>query len=230
MGIKYRLKFSKLDKMRFIGHLDLLKIFQRCIKRSNLPISFSQGFNPHQIISFALPLSLGMASTGEYTDFELEQEINPQQIIDRLNVNMPKGIEILNCRKLEKGEQNAAASVEAAFYEVAFPKFSNLLYVLENTLKQNEIIVEKKTKKSLKEVDIRPDIFSLKDVSTGDMNKIQMIISTGSNRNLKPETLVKYLYENTELEYNNYNTYYLRLDMYKKINNQFVSLFMPNSR
>ena len=74
--MKYRIKFTKVGKVRFVGHLDLLKLFQRAIKRAGIPVAYSNGFNPHQLIGFAIPLPLGMASVGEYVDVELKEEVS----------------------------------------------------------------------------------------------------------------------------------------------------------
>ena len=92
---KYRLKFSKSGKMIYIGHLDLLKFFIRLIKRTQLPIAYSNGFNPHQQLTFAIPLSLGMTSYGEYLDIQLTAPVDCEEIKNRCNQALPSGIEIL---------------------------------------------------------------------------------------------------------------------------------------
>ena len=83
---KYRLKFSKSGKMIYIGHLDLLKFFIRLIKRTQLPIAYSNGFNPHQQLTFAIPLSLGMTSYGEYLDIQLTAPVYCEEIKNRCHV------------------------------------------------------------------------------------------------------------------------------------------------
>ena len=104
-NIKYRIKFTKTGNMIYIGHLDLLKFFQRTIKRAGLPIAYSLGFNPHQLMIFAIPLSLGVSSVGEYLDIQLKQDMSCEEIENRLNSTMPLGIKILSVRKLVEGEK-----------------------------------------------------------------------------------------------------------------------------
>ena len=134
---KYRLKFSKSGKMIYIGHLDLLKFFIRLIKRTQLPIAYSNGFNPHQQLTFAIPLSLGMTSYGEYLDIQLTAPVDCEEIKNRCNQALPSGIEILKVRELSEGEKNCASAIVAADYKVYIDKkIENLkdiiVYKIEN--------------------------------------------------------------------------------------------------
>ena len=99
---KYRLKFSKSGKMIYIGHLDLLKFFIRLIKRTQLPIAYSNGFNPHQQLTFAIPLSLGMTSYGEYLDIQLTAPVDCEEIKNRLHrcYNEELNIPVLDVKKI----------------------------------------------------------------------------------------------------------------------------------
>ena len=83
---KYRIKYTKGPELRFVSHLDLMRLFQRAVRRAGLPIGYSHGFNPHQLMSFGNPLSLGMTSTGEYCDFEFEKvSFANQEELDAFN-------------------------------------------------------------------------------------------------------------------------------------------------
>ena len=93
-NIKYRLEFSKTDRMVFIGHLDLLKFFQRTFKRAGIPIGHSWGFNPHQLTTFAVPLALGVSSVGEILDIQLTEKMDCGGNKDTLNNNLPGGNDI----------------------------------------------------------------------------------------------------------------------------------------
>lgn len=203
--------------MKFIGHLDLLKLFQRAIKRANLPISYSKGFNPHQLVSFAIPLSLGMASSAEYVDIQLDKKVDCEAILKNLNGSLPEGMKVLNVRELAEGEKTGAAIIEAAKYEIIFDeKVVNLEQNIENILAKREIMVEKTGKKETKSVDIRNDIFSV--LVNEDRNGIIALISTGSKNNLKPEHLVSAL--GYEYKLNKCT----RLEMYKKVDGDFIAL------
>jgi len=112
--VKMRLRFSKDGNLRFIGHLDFLKVFQQALGRSKLPVAYSQGFNPLMLLSFALPLPLGMTSRHDYADLTLEMEVPECEIISRLNAHAPGGLTITGVREFSGA--GAAALVVAADY------------------------------------------------------------------------------------------------------------------
>ena len=92
--MKVRIKFSKEGPVKFIGHLDIMRYFQKAIRRADIDIAYSMGFNPHQIMSFASPLSVGHESSGEYFDIELNSLTDTEDIKNRLNDVMTEGIKI----------------------------------------------------------------------------------------------------------------------------------------
>lgn len=195
---KYRFKFSKTDKMRFIGHLDMLKLFQRAVKRAKLPISYSKGFNPHQIISFASPLPLGMASVGEYSDFRLDVKTECDEIKNALNAVLPEGMEIIEVYELNEGSKNSAALVDAAQYEIIPDKeIKDLENVIKELLNADTLMIERTSKSKTKEVNIREDIYKL----YCEDGVIKALIATGSKKNLKPELLTEYIYRHRGLEF-----------------------------
>ncbi len=197
-NIKYRIKFTKTGNMIFIGHLDLLKFFQRTIKRAGLPIAYSQGFNPHQLITFAIPLSLGVSSIGEYVDMQFKTEMDCDEIVSRLNDTMPLGIKILSARKLNEGEKTCAAAVEIGTYKITLSEmYDNLNNAVDEIIKSDEINVERVVKKKTKVTNIRPLIYKL---SAKD-NVIDATIATGSQGNLKVEILISELYKVMDREY-----------------------------
>ena len=83
--MKYRFKMEKGEEIKFIGHLDLLVAFQRVLKRAHIPIDYSKGFNPHQLVSFASPLGLGLTSKAEYGDFQLKEDLDAEEVRERIN-------------------------------------------------------------------------------------------------------------------------------------------------
>ncbi len=187
---KYRLKFSKTDKMKFVGHLDLLKIVQRTFVRAKLPISYSLGFNPHQLMSFGLPLSLSVESIGEYLDIELDKDLSTNEVKEALNKELPNGLLILEVKKLQEGRKAAAAELRAATYEI-YVENQPLKEKVEHINSSDKVVIMKKTKRSLEEVDIKEDIMSVSYNS--DKNCIEMLISTGSQRNIKPEHVLDFM-------------------------------------
>ena len=113
----YRLQFEKREEVKYIGHLDTMRTFTRCIKRTNLPIKFSSGFNPRVQLSFALPLAVGVTSECEYFDLELNGEVEPSEVVKELSQTMPSGFKILSCIRLEKSK-SLMSLVKEAEYEI----------------------------------------------------------------------------------------------------------------
>ncbi|MBQ2753446.1 MAG: DUF2344 domain-containing protein [Firmicutes bacterium] len=217
--IAYRIKFEKGDDVKFISHLDVMRYFQRAIKRAALPIGYSQGFNPHQLMSFASPLTLGTTSEGEYGDFEFKEALPSKEIKDRLNAVMPVGFKVANVVRLKEKTLNSMAAVDAASYTVTFNKgitADMLKEGLKGYIKQQEIVVVKKTKKSCKEVNIREDILTLNDISANSKASLYMLLSAGSRRNLKPESVVESLCNYFNVPYEKFMVSYNRVDMYRR--------------
>ncbi len=216
---KYKLKFEKIGRIRFIGHLDLMTVFQRSIIRAGIPIAFSQGFNPHQLMSFGLPLPLGMSSIGDYIDIELSEEVDTMEIKENLNKVLPKGLKILDVVKTVEGEKNSASSLVAGIYKVENIDIDNISKIVENFIKQDEIIVEKTTKKTNKSVDIKPNIYEIKV----EDNFVLMTISTGSVANIKPDLIIKALYDYANVDMSS-DVKYTRIDMLKLVDDRLVPI------
>jgi len=198
--IKFRISFTKLDKCRFLGHLDLQSLFQRAISRAKLPIAYSAGFNPHQLLSFAQPLSLGYGGLREFLDTEMTEPIDGDTIKSRLNQVLPKGIEILDAAQMPPQSKSSASMVEKAIYQIHFPDINisnnNFIDALNKIMEQNQILIYKKNKKTPE--DIRPDIFALALVNNADKTYIRAIVAAGSQRNLRPDSLAKLILENLD--------------------------------
>ena len=118
--MKVRIKISKYSSMIFIGHLDMMRYFQKAIRRAELDITYSTGFSPHQIMSFAAPLGVGMYSNGEYMDIGMDSVTDAEDIKERLQTQMVEGVDILSVTILPETAGNAMASVAAARYTVRF--------------------------------------------------------------------------------------------------------------
>ena len=112
--MKVRIKFSKEGPVKFVGHLDTMRYFQKAIRRANLPVAFSGGFSPHMIMSFAAPLGVGTESLGEYFDLELAETVPTSEITRRLDAVMVEGVHVLSTRQVEDGKAGKAMSLVAA--------------------------------------------------------------------------------------------------------------------
>lgn len=213
---KYRFKFEKTGKIIYIGHLDMLKLFQRTIKRARIGIDYSKGFNPHQLTTFAIPLSLGVSSTGEYCDIQLTEPMDEAEIMSRLNAVLPLGLKVTSVRRLEEGEKACASVVAAADYIVTLDGlFENISAVVENILAEKSIEIKRIVKKKEKTVDIRPMIYGLSADNSGEKTVINCRIATGSQGNLKVDALIEYIYGLLGAEYISYKIRVHRVELYK---------------
>lgn len=177
--------------MKFIGHLDIMRYFQKAIRRAEIPIAFTSGYSPHMIMSFANPLGVGLTSDGEYFDIELTESIASKEAVRRLNEQMVDGMEIVSFVQIPDDKKSKGMSIVAGADYLSSVKNGSLPEDLTEKLEafyaQNEICVVKKTKKSEKEVDIRPMIYKL-ECRDG---KIYMRVAAGSVQNLKPELVTE---------------------------------------
>jgi radical SAM-linked protein len=193
-----RLRFTKGNEVKYISHLDLMRVFQRAIRRTGIPISYSSGFNPHQEISFGAPLSLGVTSNAEYVDFKLTDAMDVEEIQNRLNSSLPEGIRVLAGMELGESPASAMSVVTHARYKIRVNiediSAEALNKSIEEFIAQESIKVMKEQPKkgfALKEVDIRPMIVGMKlSESRENMFIIDCLLLSGSKGNLKPELLM----------------------------------------
>jgi radical SAM-linked protein len=189
--MKVRVKFRKYGIMKFIGHLDVMRYFQKAIRRADIDIAYTEGMSPHMIMSFASPLGVGLTSDAEYMDIEIKTPISSRDAIDALNRVGVEGIEVTGFYEIPEGKANKAMTlVAAADYTLRFRKGyapkGDWQSAISHFYAQKEIMVLKKTKKSEKEVDIRPMIYEM-SVNAGT---VFMKLSSGSVANLKPELVM----------------------------------------
>jgi radical SAM-linked protein len=209
-----RIKFIRGEAVKFISHLDLMKVFERAIRRSGLPISYSKGFNPHPHMVFGLPLAVGMTSECEHADFELDEDIKPEEFMQRLNGSLPDGITV-TAAAVNNSKKNIMASVRRAVYILEVYTDEKLEYgkaadCLEALLKRDSIIVGKESRDrhgqtTVKNTEIRPMIIDavieeLKTVPSGYERfgaafMLRAELKAGSEANLSPGLLVKALAE-----------------------------------
>ena len=189
--MKIRVRFTKEPCVRFLGHLDIMRAFQKCMNRAKIKMVYSEGFNPHQKMSFALPLGLGLTSSAEYMDAEIADGQNCDEIKAALNNVSGPGFEILSVKQLEENAKKSMAAVKFASFEYYF---DGVIFTEDNVSKflaKPEIIALKKTKKGESEVDIKPQIIKLEACD----DRLKMTLTAGSENNLKPETLVRAMFE-----------------------------------
>ena len=202
--------------MKFIGHLDMVRYFQKVMRRGEIDVAYSEGFSPHQKMSFAAPLSVGVLSKGEYFDMEVNSTLSTKEAIEKINEQNVEGVKVLSYKLLPDNAKNAMAVMSAADYFVYTDIFTD--DDITGFINQDSINVIKKTKKSEKEVDIKPLIYSIKKEDNGIFIKL----AQGSAQNLKPELVVTALENFTQKSDTSY--IYERLDMYCTEDGKLISL------
>ncbi len=202
--LKVRIKFRKYGVLRFLGHLDVMRFFQKAMRRADIPIAFTSGYSPHMIMSFAQPLGLGNTSEGEYLDAELTAPVSSKDAVFRLNQVMAEGIDVVSFRQIDEDKKSSGMTlVAAAEYlvvpaeakDMALTEFNSSKALFPNKFKEDidaflaqpEIVVLKKTKRSEKEVDIRPMIYDFHLEPAG----LCLKLAAGSEANLKPELVME---------------------------------------
>lgn len=191
--MKVRVKFRKYGSVRFIGHLDVMRFFQKCIRRAGIDVSYTTGYSPHQIMTFAAPLGVGLTSDGEYMDIECNSVTTSQDMVERFNRASVPGIEIVSVVLLPESSGNAMASVAAASYTVRFregrePSF-DYLGQLQQFYEQPQILITKETKKNTLTLDIRQGIYELS--ADEDNQCIHMLVDASSSGNIKPVQILE---------------------------------------
>lgn len=184
----YILKYSRDDRVKYISHLDFVRLFHRTIRRTGMNFMFSQGFNPHPIMTVAQPLSVGVTSDCEYMKVGFDGNFSEDEVVNTINNSFPPGYKILAAKKVE-GKEIDITRIDRAVYtvEVEYEGEADT----DKLLRNKELKVMKKSKSGIKESDIRPYIFSLN--KTGDENGVltlRMCISIGSVYNLKPQSVI----------------------------------------
>lgn len=215
--MKVRIKFKKYGSLRFIGHLDVMRFFQKVMRRAQIPIAFTAGYNPHMIMSFASPLGIGLTSEGEYFDIELAGYISSAEAVRRMNAVSVDGIEVVSFRQIaEEKKMTGMSIVAAADYLVGFRNSKDRAIWkpyedrITSFLEQPEIVVLKQTKRSEQESNIRPLIYKMEPREDG----ICLRLAAGSAQNLKPELVMSAFCRFAGLEEKRLTFTRHRLEMY----------------
>ena len=232
--MKVRVRFSKNGPARFLGHLDVMRYFQKALRRSGTPCAYSGGFSPHMIMSFAEPLGLGVASEGEYFDVELEYtdpfERDPSSsfpdppssaaLMESWNRVMVEGFRVLSIRRIGAGRRgNAMAILAAASYTVTFTfdDPSRLAMLCGEFMAMSEVNVLKETKSGTKNVNIRPLVYDLHTLESEDgRGCLSMLLAAGSEANLKPLPVVRALLKDEAETYADTDLQICRTDMFAR--------------
>ncbi len=254
--MKIRIKFRKYGNMRFVGHLDLMRYFQRAIRRAGIDIAYTEGFNPHPVMSFAAPLGLGLTSDGEYMDIEVHTSPSTREAIDALNSVMAEGVKITEYVLLKEGAKKAMAAVSAADYIVYFKHREDFSeQQMEEGIRayyteRDRIPVIKQSKKTMREIDLKPLLYKFapytdNGVSAGGLlspdpdpplsdlgTRIGFFLRlcTGSSENIRPEFALGDFYAFAGRSFDPNNLQIHRLELYESDISGFLPLHMAGSQ
>lgn len=206
--MKIRIKFARGERVKFLGHLDIMRSFQRAFIRAGIQMVYSIGFNPHQKMNFAQPLGVGVVSCGDYLDAEVADGQLTSDIMARLNAQMGEGFEVLSVHEIPENAAKGMAAVRYASYIVTVN--SGACPATDLFLASDSVITVRRTKSGEKETDIRPFVISL----NRNDNKYNMTVTAGSENNLKPDLLMQVLFEMSDLEYDRNNLTIMRTELY----------------
>lgn len=234
ISMKVRIKYSKTGPLKFISHLDVMRYFQKAIRRADIDICYSTGMSPHQIISFAAPMPLMMESVGEYCDAEFNSFSSSEEIVERFNAVGSPYIKMLGITVLPDDAVNSMAAVTASDYLISLTEKGRKAIISKAGVSESgedteedtitkyiseavdhinnaaSIEVLKKTKRSEAVTDIKPLIYELNVKKEG----IYMLIATGSHENLKPDDVLKAVFDRIGVEYDRFSYNILRLETY----------------
>lgn len=212
--MKARIKFKKYGALRFIGHLDVMRFFQKLMRRSDIPIAFTGGYSPHMIMSFASPLGIGLTSDGEYLDIELTAPVDSREAVKRMNQECVEGIEVLSIRQIPDEKKMTGMTILAAADYLISVKNGSLSENWKNAfadfMAQKEIRVIKQTKRSEREVDIRPLIYGWEIQG----ESVWLQLAAGSADNLKPDLVMDTFLSVCSITEDSVSFAYHRLEMY----------------
>lgn len=220
--MKIRIKFRKWGSMKFIGHLDMMRYFQKVMRRADVDIRYSEGFSPHQIMSFAAPLGVGITSDGEYLDIEVHSTKSSAEMIADMNATMVDGVDIVGYVALPDNAKPAMSIVAAADYVLSYKEGYEVPFSIEEWKdkvaelfkNQKTFTIIKKTKKSEREVDLKPLVYAFDAIEQDGKPAFYINVSTGSVDNIKPELLLASMYEKLGMEYNESAIAIHRKDVY----------------
>ena len=217
--LRIRIRFSKQGMARFIGHLDVMRYFQKAIRRAQIPAIYSAGFHPHMLMSFASPLGVGVTSRSEYFDLDVEEGLSSAEMRERLNAQMTEDFAVLEVVRIpEEKAHKGMRVVAAAAYAVA-PSFDDpgaaweVRAAIDRLLQRDVIEIEKTTKTGTRRVDIRPHIYEL----CMEGEQIHLLLAADSANFLKPEAVMRAIGDEAGREWNKTDLRIERIDLYADI-------------
>ncbi|NCC93213.1 MAG: DUF2344 domain-containing protein [Opitutae bacterium] len=188
----YRLRYRRIGPAIWLAHLDMMRTFERAVRRAGWPIAWSGGYNPRPQMTFALPISVGLATEDDYFDVVMETACEPLWLMRRLNDSLPQGLSVTACGRLpaDKVERSLMSRVIAAEYRLTHPELPAAWQAVSRLSADQSLVVDKHSKGKIRQLDIRP---LLLDVAIGQPDSLLIRVEAGSRSNLRPDLLLQAL-------------------------------------
>lgn len=183
-----RIFYSKMEQAKYFGHLEMMNIFLRAIRRAGIPVRFSEGFHPKPKISFDDPLPIGMESRKEAFYIEVSDEIKPQAIPGRLNDHLPEGLVVLDCQLFSPGKRQEPSAPGAAEYRITLRKgvFEPSKY--NRFVESNAFPITRKSRKGKETtLELKEIVLEMVLVSA---NQLQLLLKTSPGATLRPLAVI----------------------------------------
>ncbi len=226
--MKVRFKFSKEGAVRFLGHLDTMRYFQKAIRRAGFPVAFSAGFSPHMLLTFAAPLGVGIESSAEYFDLELTSPLPGEELVRRLDEQMAEGFRVLNAVQVpDRKSGNAMSLVAAADYALYDRKGCPLAQILPRVdafMAQDSILITKTGKSGERQVDIRPFIYEMRADNTCARPVLFLRLASASANYTRPDQVLDAFAAFTGEPIEPYSLLVRRLEVYAQAKDGFIPL------
>lgn len=222
---RYLFGFYKKGNMRFISHLDLQRLFKRCIKRAGIVPAYSNGFNPHEKINIVHPLSLGFETEQDYFELDTETPYEEQRLVEGMNLALPEGIRFTFCREIPCSSKNSSSITEMSLYEAFLPSSQNLN--TEGFIIQDEVKILKKDKKTKKmvEKDVKDWIGRIELLEeTEEGSRLSLLLRSAPNETLNPASLLESLCAFSGSPFDREALRIVRKDLFARKGGQLVSL------
>ena len=222
---RYLLGFYKKGNMRFISHLDLQRLFKRCIKRAGIEVAYSNGFNPHEKINIVHPLSLGFETDLDYFEIDTQKPYPEDRLVENMNLALPEGIRFAFCREIPHSSRNSSSIAECSLYEAVLPSSQNLN--IDGFIIQDRVSILKKDKKTKKmvEKDVKDwigRIELLEETQTG--SRLSLLLRSAPNETLNPVNLLESLCAFSGCPFDRESVRVTRKDLFARKDGELVSL------
>ena len=222
---RYLLGFYKKSNMRFISHLDLQRLFKRCIKRAGIEVAYSNGFNPHEKINIVHPLSLGFETDRDYFEIDTQKPYPEDRLVENMNLALPEGIRFTFCREIPHSSRNSSSIAECSLYEAVLPSSQNLN--IDGFIIQDRVSILKKDKKTKKmvEKDVKDwigRIELLEETQTG--SRLSLLLRSAPNETLNPVNLLESLCAFSGCPFDRESVRVTRKDLFARKDGELVSL------